>query len=243
MQLDKTAMEDLDRADGGPDDNTSFDGGNDTASETGTAMTDDDDPIYKTITATPTEGIIEPYAQLPVAFTFSPQLSNKQRGFGANRQGAENAPARNFAVTVTVEGSEIKAGKELTLACTGKAVRPNIELSQKVLRFGECPVYERRDILLNIKNTSELKLPYSFGKLPNFQARPPQGVLLPMQAQSCVVSFAPGQMGERKALMNLSIAQGLTTLPIRCMGQATAPKKGAKKTLVGGPNMIPSDFR
>ena len=241
-ELDKTTMEDMDRADGANDD-SSFDAGDDAASETGTNATDDDDPIFKTITATPTEGIIEPYAQLPVDFTFSPNLPKKQRGFGANKAGPENAPARNFAVKVSVEGSEIKAGKELTLACTGKAVRPNIEISQKCLRFGECPVYERRDILLTIKNTSELKLPYSFGKLPNFQARPPKGVLLPMQSQSCVVSFAPGQMGERKALMNLSIAQGLTTIPIRCMGQATAPKKGAKKTLVGGPNMIPGDFR
>ena len=149
-------MEDLDRADGGSGDISDIADGSDNA----TAITDDDNPIYKTLTVYPTEGIIEPFAQLPVAFKFAPNYSNKKSGFNANAGGPENMPSRNFAVKVLVEGSEIKAGNELELTCTGKAVRPNVELSQRILRFGECPVYDRRDILLTIKNTSELPLPY-----------------------------------------------------------------------------------
>jgi hypothetical protein len=238
-ELDKGMMEDLDRADGGSGDFSDVPDGNDNA----TAITDDDNPIYKTLTVYPTEGIIEPFAQLPVAFKFSPNYSKKKSGFNAQAGDPEKQPSRNFAVKVLVEGAEIKAGNELELHCTGKAVRPNVELSQSILRFGECPVYDRRDILLTVKNTSELPLPYKFDKLPNFQARPPSGTLKPMQSQSCVVSFAPGQMGDKKNVMNLTLAGGLAKLPIRCMGQAKAAPKGAKKMLTGGPNSQPADFR
>ncbi|GMI22544.1 hypothetical protein TeGR_g14232, partial [Tetraparma gracilis] len=136
-------------------------------------------------------------------------------------------PSRNFAVKVTVEGAEVST--PLSLLCTGKAVRPSVSLSSKILRFGECPVYDRRDILLTLKNDSELPLPFNFSKVPNFQAHPNKGVLKAQQSQSCVVSFAPGQMGEMKSLMSLTVAKGMAEYPIRCMGQASAPAKGASK--------------
>lgn len=238
-ELDKGTMEDLDRADGGTGDVSDIPDPGDNAS----AITDDSNPIYKTLTVTPTEGIIEPFAHLPVNFNFAPNYSTKKSGFNANAAGPESQVSRNFAVKVTVDGEGIKTDNVLELTCTGKAVRPNIKLSQQILRFGECPVYERRDILLTIQNTSELPLPYKFDKLPNFQARPSKGILEPTQTQSCVVSYAPGQMGERKSIMNLTVAGGLAKYPIRCMGQATAPAKGAKKTLTGGPNAQPGDFK
>jgi len=232
-------MEDMDRAEGGTGEGEEPPNaaGDDAASN----ATDDDNPLYKTITTTPTEGIIEPFSQLPVEFTFNPKLSAKHRGFAAGASGPESNPSRNFAVKVTVEGAEV--AKPLTLLCTGKAVLANIDLSSKILRFGTCPVFERRDILLTLKNTSELPMPFEFDKLPNFQAHPTKGVLKPQQTQSTVVSFAPGQMGERKAVMNLKVAGGMAQYPIRCMGQATAAQKGAKKELKGGPNMAADDFK
>ena len=131
-ELDKSTMEDLDRADGGNGDLSDIADTEDSQS----AVTDDENPIYKTLTVNPTEGIIEPFSQLPVNFVFAPNYSTKKSGFQANAGGPEAQVSRNFAVKVTVDGEGIKAGNGLELTCTGKAVRPNIDLSQKILRFG-----------------------------------------------------------------------------------------------------------
>ena len=245
-EVDRSTMEELDRAEGGggegsPPEPPSSSSSSSPADGGDGGGEDDDDPLHRTITVSPTEGIIEPFSQLPVAFTFSPSLSTKQRGFASGAAGPEAAPSRNFAARISIEGAEVS--KPLSLLCTGKAVRPHVSLSSRVLRFGSCPVHERRDILLTLKNTSPLPLPFAFSTLPNFQAHPAKGTLKPLQSQPCVVSFAPGQMGERKAVMDLVVAGGMATFPIRCTGQATAAAPGAKKTFKGGPAMAPDDFQ
>jgi hypothetical protein len=49
------------------------------------------------------------------------------------------------------------------------------------VRFGECPVYERRDVLVTVRNTSAAPVNYSFTKLAHFEAQPAGGTLQPMQ--------------------------------------------------------------
>ncbi|GMI52287.1 hypothetical protein ScalyP_jg4569, partial [Parmales sp. scaly parma] len=103
-----------------------------------------------------------PYSQLPVTFSFRPTLPPPPTKTTAAAMAATPG-SRNFAARVTVEGAGGAGssaggggggggtGGELSVLCEGRAVRPEVELSQKVLRFGECPVYERRDILLSVK--------------------------------------------------------------------------------------------
>lgn len=54
-----------------------------------------------------------------------------------------------------VENAE-KKGDTVLLPVSGKGVRPTVTVTQKVVRFGGCPCYERRDVVVGIKNTGEL---------------------------------------------------------------------------------------
>jgi hypothetical protein len=46
-----------------------------------------------------------------------------------------------------------------------KAVKPKLELSQRVLQFGDCPVNEHVEIVLAVKNGSmEMPLTFSINK-------------------------------------------------------------------------------
>lgn len=38
----------------------------------------------------------------------------------------------------------------------GKGVQPTVKVTQRVVRFGACPCYERRDVVVGINNTGEL---------------------------------------------------------------------------------------
>jgi hypothetical protein len=241
--VDKSAMEDADRADGGGndmDDETQQNNNNPNGDDNASNATNDDDPVYKTITVTPTEGIIEPFSQLPIKFTFSPNLPQKARGFTKGYKGPESQQTRNFVSSLTVEGSDVS--NKINLMLTGKAVKPSLSVSDRILRFGECRVHERRDILITLKNDSELTLPYNFTKIPNFTASPKSGFIKPQTSQSCVLSFVPGQMGKRKNIMNLIVANGMDNVDIRCMGTGIASAPGITKTMTGGPNVVPSDF-
>lgn len=53
-----------------------------------------------------------------------------------------------------------KKGDAVFLPVTGRGVRPTVTVTQSVVRFGACPCYERRDVIVGIKNTGELPVRY-----------------------------------------------------------------------------------
>lgn len=56
---------------------------------------------------------------------------------------------------VLFENAE-KKGDTILLAVAGKGVQPTVKVTQRVVRFGACPCYERRDVVVGINNTGEL---------------------------------------------------------------------------------------
>ena len=93
----------------------------------------------------------------------------------------------------------------------------------EMLRFGECPVHERRDVLVSVKNISMAPVPYKFPKTANFAARPERGLLQPMQEVSTVITFRPVQLGKFKKRVNLVVEGGteVTKVPVWCQGSAS----------------------
>ena len=58
--------------------------------------------------------------------------------------------------------------EQTLLHLTAKSVCPTIKLSKRELNFGECPMNERRDILVDIENLSEdLAIDGIFQKVKN----------------------------------------------------------------------------
>lgn len=60
-----------------------------------------------------------------------------------------------FLGNVLLEHAERKSDAVI-IPVSGKGVRPTVSVTQKVVRFGSCSCYERRDVVVGIKNTSEL---------------------------------------------------------------------------------------
>lgn len=46
----------------------------------------------------------------------------------------------------------------MSLSLLGRGVLPTVKVSQRVVRFGGCPCYDRRDVVVGINNTGELPI-------------------------------------------------------------------------------------
>lgn len=46
----------------------------------------------------------------------------------------------------------------VSLALMGRGVLPTVKVTQRVVRFGACPCYDRRDVVVGINNTGELPI-------------------------------------------------------------------------------------
>ena len=108
-----------------------------------------------------------------------------------------------------------------------------------MLRFGTCPVYDRRDILVTMVNKSDMRTPYNFTDLAHFKITPQTGVLEPHQNISIIVSFTPSQLGVFKNRFLVTYCNGLTSDEIKLVAEADKP--GSRK-LAGGTEALPQDF-
>jgi hypothetical protein len=192
------------------------------------------------IDVSPKEGSIDAYAQVPIKFTYRPVLPRPQKGFLGQilHELAESASATS--VKFKIESTDIE--QSIAVATQGSAVLPNVQVSPTVLRFGTCPVLDRRDMLMTIKNSTPLALPFEFTRTPHFKLNPMSGVLQPEQTVTIVASFTPGQLGNFKVVSHCDIGKGLKNVEIRFVGDAE-PSEEKRKTLVGGLDAGPSDFK
>lgn len=51
-----------------------------------------------------------------------------------------------------------KKGDAVSLSLLGRGVLPTVKVTQRVVRFGACPCYDRRDVVVGISNTGELPI-------------------------------------------------------------------------------------
>ncbi|KDO33411.1 hypothetical protein SPRG_02218 [Saprolegnia parasitica CBS 223.65] len=197
----------------------------------------------KELTAMPAEGYIPPYGHVLLSFVYKPSMLLSQRMRRPslvtenNPLEAQGRPLRAFA---SVECAELN--QNITIEISGTAVTPHVSISPESFDFGECAAGARVDMLLSIKNQATLPVVFAIAKLAHFSVQPCRGRLDVLQSQSLVVSFVPSQLGRFHNALDLSIQNGSIHIPIPVHGAATSvgPKK---KTLVGGPDALPQDFR
>lgn len=192
------------------------------------------------ITVLPLEGSLEPYAQVPITFSFRPEDLDKPPAFKTLQAKLPDPGPTEYDMVALVECPD--TGQEIEVEVTAFASKPRVDLSQKSFKFGECPVGERRDAVLKIKNPGEaLPLEWSCNKVANFRIEPNRGTLQPLQSQNVIVTFAPGQMGRFQNTLHMVVGGGILTLPLRVFG--TSSSQGRKRTIPRGRDAPPVAFK
>jgi hypothetical protein len=195
--------------------------GSEAASQKGPNQ-DEDDNIPKALLVRPLEGVIPPYGSLPVEFKFKPILGDTIRGY--THLPDHSKDEIKYTLGVTLESQETKQ-EPMHIDVHGTAHKPLIDVSQKVFKFGECPAFDRRDILLTLKNVGQLTIPYSLNKVANFVCKPSKGILGPGQSQNIVVGFVPAQLGIFKNVLHLVVCEGLQVVPLQVSGTANTSNR------------------
>ena len=243
---------------------------------------DDEDTSFKVY---PQEGVIEPYSEVPVAFTFSPtfeevppafkslllkELPSQEgdgEGAGDDKKGATSASTLSTVpggagmqetgrtaqsnmldVEDHIETYQCEAlitstdnNQQLLVPFDAKAVKPRLELSHRTLRFGECPVYDRRDVEVTLRNPSPyLPIDFAFNAIANFSIAPTKGTLAPLQSITAVATFKPSQLGRFSSQFHCRVADGLRVVPLRVQG--TSSSTGDRKLTSRGIKGAASPF-
>lgn len=215
--------------------------------------------LLEAVAITPAEGTVAPYTSQLLTLAFTPEQPKVTKGFEKASRAAALAPAA-YALDTVIESAETK--QSVRVAVLGRASAQAVSVTMggsdgvpevpwgsepvaaDAVRFGECPVFERRDVLVTVRNRSMAALPYSFNKVANFDAKPSSGVLQPMQSVATVLTFKPGQMGKFKKRLMLTVPgkPSPTEVPIWVSGTSStqAPEKPPLK---GGLDKLPEDFK
>eukprot|EP01037_Dinobryon_pediforme_P018566 gene18566-18851_t len=180
-----------------------------------------DDQIYaKCITVSPLEGTIKGFSQ----------------GF-LKQHLIETKDERQISRKLVIDCPEMD--QKIPLTMQGSAVTASVKVTPTTLRFGDCPINDRRDILMTITNGTKFVTNFSFPTIANFKFNPNSGVLQSLQTVSVIGSFLPPQLGTFKNTVRMSIADGLDSIEVRLMGESSDV---VKKVLIGGTDKQPEDF-
>lgn len=94
------------------------------------------------------------------------------------------------------ERSNTIAHADLKVQLMARACQPDVKINKQNFQFGECPMNERRDMQLTIRNkNSDLPLDFNFSKIANFRAIPGKGKLMPGNEHTINFSFEPKNFG------------------------------------------------
>ena len=192
--------------------------------------------LAETLDVTPRQGLIKPFAQVELTMKFSPAMPPPVKGF-LHAYNAESREKKTFQRKVFIDCMEMN--ERLNLGVEGSAQSADVAISPGMLRFGTCPVYDRRDILVNMVNKSDMRTPFNFSSLAHFKITPQTGVLEAHQSISIIVSFTPTQLGVFKNRFTVFYCDGLTSDEIRLVAEADKP---GEKKLPGGTDALPQDF-
>eukprot|EP00941_MAST-03F_sp_MAST-3F-sp1_P000816 g816.t1 len=196
----------------------------------------------ETILIKPMEGMMKPYSSTEVVCTFAPIYVRPRFGFAADDERKGKIQPKLFSKKMLIVCGDTK--QEIPLQLNGTASPPFVQLSERTLKFGECPIGERRDIVITVKNTSEsLDVRFALNKVAHFQTQVRRGYLRPLQSQKVVVTFRPSQVGRFKTSMHLVINDGIATIPIRVQGTSSTKVEGASRItrsqFAGEPPLVP----
>jgi hypothetical protein len=208
-----------------------------TPGNTNLPQTDEATQAEKSIVISPTDGIIKPYSQVPIRMIFRPEMPSVQKGF-AKQFRADMRDALPISRKASIDG--IETGQRISFFLRGLAALPSVSVNPSILRFGSCPVNDRRDVIVQLVNNTSSETTYKFPKVPHFTMTPSKGKLLPLQTKSAIVTFQPSQLGKFKTVARLLVADGLSGTDVKLVAETDGTS--VKKILIGGNDKCPEDF-
>lgn len=193
--------------------------------------------VGKFLSIFPTDGVVKPYTDIPLIITFAPIFQEPEKGFQKALKKAilEPVSQKRLAVMECLESNQT-----VSFGIEGVANFPSVSIVPSMLRFGDCPVNDRRDILLTLKNNSKLPVRFELPSIANFKFSPQSGRALPDENISIIASFIPPQLGMFKTTAIVVLESGLQQIELKLLGEANTG--GEKKKLVGGVTKLPQDF-
>ncbi len=181
----------------------------------------------------PVEGHLPPHSRTPIRLFFHPKFQAKDVGFKSTVS-EEREECFSEMVVETVETEQ-----KLTLGMSGVALNLNVDISEREIRFGNCPVHSHQDVVVSIRNHQPNPVDFTIERIAHFYASPAVGVLSPHSSTEIVVTFAPNQMGTFKNRLVVLVA-GLKRLCINLFGSSDSISQKTK--VMGGITKIPEDF-
>jgi hypothetical protein len=200
----------------------------------------DGTPADRPIVMFPPDGTLDPFSQLPLTLRFNPSAPAPKKAFTAQYVSDLSEPVA-IATKASIDVLDMGEQQAVTVNMLGTAVIPTYKISPTTLRFGTCPINDRRDILMTLLNTSPIPLKFNFSTGAQYKMVPNSGVVNSGQSMSIVASYVPCQLGTTKKLCNFSVESGLRTTEVRIIGDCIA--SDMKKTVVGGIDKVPDDFK
>jgi hypothetical protein len=177
------------------------------------------------------------FGRIPLEFIFSPPVKDETTGFICNRQPEKQEEM--FDYVGKIESEEL-GQNPISITLTGRALVPALKVKPDPLQFGECPVNDRRDVVVTLHNAQEdMPLDFSIPRVPHISVEPNSGKLAPLQNQTVVVSFTPKNLGKFTQTVVVEYCNGLYKHLLKCYGHApvvgekTAPVKGLEKNWQG----------
>lgn len=186
----------------------------------------------RSIVVSPLDGVIKPFSEVTLTLSIKPECRIPSTGFIAQhlkeyqQERFITRKARiesNDTSTPMSSGSSGSSSSSQVIHFTLQAAAslPQLVVSPNPLRFGDCPVHDRRDILMTLTNPSELPVEFDFSSLANFKFSPSQGKILHLETVSVIATFSPSSLGTFKSLAHINLCKGLRVIDIKLIGEST----------------------
>jgi hypothetical protein len=192
------------------------------------------------VTASPSEGVLQPNSDIIVEFTFRPKEEKERTGFKA--QAKKDAPKQYISrLQVQMLESVMSSAKDepLDLQFKGRTSAIAAKLSADAVHFEQLLPGQDETREITISNKSrELPVVFSIDRVANFKVSPNCGRLAPSGSQVLQVTFSPNQIGDLSKVVKIqmrgsSSGKVLTTLKFRAVAQCIAECKVPIRTHPG----------
>jgi len=183
------------------------------------------------VTMEPAQGMLAPYETRDVTFSFVPPLKKQVTGFIAQDVGG---PAEGVDYDVVKKIEVLETNQQIGVKASGTAFKAQVSCSETVLNFGTARVYDKRDIIVRLKNRND-QMPISFQvpKLASFRVKPSHGTIPPLGTMGICVTYFPSQLGSTKGRVEFVFEDGIFKIPVRCHGHAISFGNEKKQTVAG----------
>jgi hypothetical protein len=190
----------------------------------------------------PFQGQVPAFDRIPLEFSFAPAVYEQSKGWvNYGKWDPEKHVERVTHFKFTGEINSEELGILIPIKLAGEALLPSLRVLPDHLQFGECPVNQRKDIVLRLTNFSKkMSLNYSIPRIPHMEINPMAGTLSPSvsgsSTQQVIVSFTPKALGKCNQDLVIKYCNDLYTHTMRCyadapiIGEKKPPNKGLERT-------------